>query len=140
MHLPAGTGVSISLKWRKVFLHYASYPPDPHRGFHIPSAMLVVSLPTESEERTRCRVGQAHYTPKLLDSILCGEAVVYRYTEALLLSLPTPDFSMPYNVITLTGAAMGLFFASVFKLVIRKGKDLANLARAKGRTKLLAAK
>jgi hypothetical protein len=41
------------------------------------------------------------------------------YTEILLASLPTPDFSMPYNVITLTCTVIALFFGSIFNLLIR---------------------
>lgn len=41
------------------------------------------------------------------------------YTDTLLVSLPTPDFSMPYNVITLTCTVIALFFGSVFNLLIR---------------------
>jgi hypothetical protein len=41
------------------------------------------------------------------------------YTDTLLVSLPTPDFSMPYNVITLTCTVIALFFGSIFNLLIR---------------------
>ncbi|KAI9469334.1 GPI transamidase component PIG-T [Zychaea mexicana] len=41
------------------------------------------------------------------------------YTDTLLVSLPTPDFSMPYNVITLTCTVIALFFGSVFNLLTR---------------------
>jgi phosphatidylinositol glycan class T len=39
-------------------------------------------------------------------------------TTSLLLPLPTPDFSMPYNVIILTSTVMALAFGSIFKLLI----------------------
>lgn len=39
------------------------------------------------------------------------------YTESLLIRLPTPDFSMPYNVITLTCTVLALFFGSAFNLM-----------------------
>ena len=39
------------------------------------------------------------------------------FTENLLIRLPTPDFSMPYNVITLTCTVLALFFSSVFALI-----------------------
>jgi phosphatidylinositol glycan class T len=48
------------------------------------------------------------------------EEGVYRiYSQNLLLVLPTPDFSMPYNVITLTGTVIALFFGSTFNLMMR---------------------
>lgn len=41
-------------------------------------------------------------------------------TTSLLLSLPTPDFSMPYNVIILTSTVMALSFGFVFNLLVRR--------------------
>jgi len=41
-------------------------------------------------------------------------------TTTLLLSLPTPDFSMPYNVIILTSTVMALAFGMVFNLLVRR--------------------
>ena len=102
MSLPAGQGLSITMEWRKTFLHYATYPPDPHRGFHVPSGVLLVSLPGDRD----CF---PNTTDPFLRSLLCHEATVYRYTEALLLSLPTPDFSTththpPFNTPSATNA------------------------------------
>ncbi len=49
-------------------------------------------------------------------------------TTSLLLSLPTPDFSMPYNVIILTSTVMALAFGMVFNLLVRRfvGADEAD--------------
>ncbi|TAQ83875.1 hypothetical protein B7494_g7801 [Chlorociboria aeruginascens] len=41
-------------------------------------------------------------------------------TTSLLLPLPTPDFSMPYNVIILTSTVMALAFGSVFNILVRR--------------------
>ena len=41
-------------------------------------------------------------------------------TTSLLLSLPTPDFSMPYNVIILTCTVVALCFGSMFNLLSRR--------------------
>ncbi|KAK2627055.1 hypothetical protein QTJ16_003021 [Diplocarpon rosae] len=41
-------------------------------------------------------------------------------TTTLLLPLPTPDFSMPYNVIILTSTVMALSFGFVFNLLVRR--------------------
>ena len=53
-----------------------------------------------------------------------GGNVLRVYTEGLLLSLPTPDFSMPYNVITLTGFIFALFFGAIFNVLVRRMKNL----------------
>lgn len=41
-------------------------------------------------------------------------------TTALLLSLPTPDFSMPYNVIIFTSTVIALAFGFIFNLLVRR--------------------
>ncbi|CAI6717997.1 ANL_collapsed_G0025090.mRNA.1.CDS.1 [Saccharomyces cerevisiae] len=41
-------------------------------------------------------------------------------TSTLLLSLSTPDFSMPYNVIILTSTIMGLIFGMLYNLMVKR--------------------
>lgn len=41
-------------------------------------------------------------------------------TTSLLLPLPTPDFSMPYNVIIFTSTVMAMAFGFVFNLLVRR--------------------
>ena len=41
------------------------------------------------------------------------------YSEPLLVSLPTPDFSMPYNVICFVCTIIAIAFGSVFNLTTR---------------------
>ena len=45
---------------------------------------------------------------------------MYLRTTSLLLPLPTPDFSMPYNVIILTSTVIAMAFGSVFNLLVRR--------------------
>jgi phosphatidylinositol glycan class T len=40
-------------------------------------------------------------------------------TPSTLLSLPLPDFSMPYNVIILTSTTIALFFGSIVNALMR---------------------
>lgn len=42
------------------------------------------------------------------------------YTSKLLVDLPTPDFSMPYNVIIMTSTLIALFFGSIVNLGVRR--------------------
>ena len=42
------------------------------------------------------------------------------YTESLLVSLPTPDFSMPYNVICLACTVVAIAFGSIHNLTTRR--------------------
>jgi hypothetical protein len=44
------------------------------------------------------------------------------YTRGLLIPLATPDFSMPYNVITLTSTVIAMIFSSLFNALLQKGQ------------------
>jgi hypothetical protein len=48
------------------------------------------------------------------------DKVLNIYSETLLVSLPTPDFSMPYNVICLTCTAIAIAFGSLHNFTTRK--------------------
>lgn len=71
---------------------------------------------------------------RLVDS---GTSAKYLRTTSLMLPLPTPDFSMPYNVIILTSTVIALAFGMIFNLLVRRfvgtdemeGKDLKMVIR-----------
>ncbi len=44
------------------------------------------------------------------------------YSETLLMNLPVPDFSMPYNVICLTCTVVAIAFGSLHNFTTRKFK------------------
>ena len=89
LELPPGERIRASASVRKSFLRYTEHPPDAQRGWDLPPA--VVSLPNSSRRL---------------------------YTKTLLIDLPTPDFSMPYNVILFSSALIGhFFFGRIFSLL-----------------------
>lgn len=93
--LPPGGDLTFTYQFDKSLLLYAEYPPDANHGFSIDPAVV--------------RVADA------------DKNVVYQLrTASLLLTLPTPDFSMPYNVIILTCTVMSLAFGTVFNLLTKK--------------------
>ena len=49
-----------------------------------------------------------------------GEHFVRIHTETLLITLPTPDFSMPYNVICLACTVVAIAFGSIHNLTTRR--------------------
>jgi len=49
-----------------------------------------------------------------------GEYFVRLHSETLLVSLPTPDFSMPYNVICLACTVIAIAFGSIHNLTTRR--------------------
>jgi len=100
LRIPAASTVTLTYDFEKAILRYTEYPPDANRGFDVPAA-IVRLLPNSSHPSSSPSSG-------------------YLRTTSLLLSLPTPDFSMPYNVIILTSTVMAVAFGSIFNLVTRR--------------------
>jgi phosphatidylinositol glycan class T len=93
--IPPESTLRISVDFDKGYLRYTEFPPDAHRGFAIPSAILAYRLPGQSKQ-------------------------VRTYSTTSLLSSPLPDFSMPYNVIVLTSTVIALIFGSLFNMMFRE--------------------
>ncbi|GAB7349300.1 hypothetical protein MBLNU459_g8441t1 [Dothideomycetes sp. NU459] len=94
--VPASSTVTLTYDFEKAILRYTEYPPDANRGFDVAPAII-----------------------RLLPSAP-GKQSMYLRTTSLLLPLPTPDFSMPYNVIILTSTVIAMAFGSVFNLLVRR--------------------
>lgn len=54
------------------------------------------------------------------------------YTEVLLVPLTTPDFSMPYNVITFTCTVLALYFGSLLNILRRRVGEEERFLKSKG--------
>ncbi|KAG0264452.1 hypothetical protein BG011_006811 [Mortierella polycephala] len=140
LRLPAKSMVKFSVSFDKVFLKYTEHPPDANRGFDVGCAVITVQLPRERGQigyggLDHLRIYQEREASLVQSRLTMDEddgdeaQVIKRqesemdrirvYTETLLVSLPTPDFSMPYNVITLTCTVIALFFGSIFNLMTR---------------------
>lgn len=99
--VPANSTVILSYDFDKAILRYTEYPPDANRGFDVAPAVIRL-LP--SPGTIRAETAEDYYIR----------------TTSLLLPLPTPDFSMPYNVIILTSTVMALAFGSIFNFLVRR--------------------
>ncbi len=96
MRVPAGATVFLTYDFEKSILRYTEYPPDANRGFDVAAAVITILKPAGAKANNHLR------------------------TTTLLLSLPTPDFSMPYNVIIFTSTAIALAFGGMFNIVVRR--------------------
>ncbi|KAF1976736.1 GPI transamidase component GPI16 precursor [Bimuria novae-zelandiae CBS 107.79] len=96
--VPPASTLTLTYDFEKAILRYTEYPPDANRGFDAPPAVIRILGPFQSADRKG----------------------LYLRTTPLLLSLPTPDFSMPYNVIILTSTVMALGFGNIFNLLVRR--------------------
>lgn len=99
MEVPPASTVMMTYDFEKAILRYTEYPPDANRGFNVAPAVIRILGKTNLDGTPRD---------------------IYIRTTSLLAALPTPDFSMPYNVIILTSTVMALAFGSIFNLLVRR--------------------
>ena len=99
--LAANSTLSLSIDFSKEMLPANDYPPDVSRGFDIGSAIVSVQRLDDSGSGSE----------PLVDS----PRIVF-YTSGLLLLLPFPDFSMPFNVIAFTSTVLAFFWGSLFNM------------------------
>ncbi|KAK7943617.1 GPI transamidase component GPI16 [Apiospora aurea] len=106
MKIPPGSTVFMAYDFEKTILRYTEYPPDANRGFDVAAAVITI-LPSNSTTTTTAR-----RTSNLR-------------TTSMLLNLPTPDFSMPYNVIIFTSTCIALAFGGLYNILVRRfvGRD-----------------
>ncbi|KAL4234028.1 hypothetical protein ACF0H5_005682 [Mactra antiquata] len=107
----------ISMELDRAFLKWTEYPPDANHGFYVNSAVISTMLPT-GEQYTALPQNAS----TIGDSLSDGSSKVFLrlHTESLLVSLPTPDFSMPYNVICLACTVVAIAFGSLHNLTTRR--------------------
>lgn len=88
-------------------------------------------------QRWEAGLSHSHHPGEHEAAVLCGLTVLFLlllsrfpssdgssyfvrlYTEPLLVNLPTPDFSMPYNVICLTCTVVAVCYGSFYNLLTR---------------------
>ncbi|KJZ71730.1 hypothetical protein HIM_08872 [Hirsutella minnesotensis 3608] len=106
MRIPPRCTVFLTYDFEKSILRYTEYPPDANRGFDVAAAVISTRAP---------------------------RAGLNLRTTSLLLYLPTPDFSMPYNVIIFTSTAIALTFGGLYNILVRRlvGTDEAASPRLK---------
>jgi len=127
--MPPRSNLSLSIEFEKAFLKYTEHSPDANRGFDLSSSVISYSLLTGNSNHSihtlfdfcplyKIRTNQVNNRSESL-RIMTNTRV---YTDSLLITLPKPDFSMPYNVITLSSTIIALFFGSLFNVLIRRFK------------------
>ncbi|XP_077227630.1 GPI transamidase component Gpi16 subunit family protein [Tasmannia lanceolata] len=115
--LPCSTQTAtLTVEFDKGFLHIDEYPPDANQGFDIPSALI--SFPDFHSSEHFLKENSSSKSPLLLK--LQERNPVQSYMEVLLVPLTTPDFSMPYNVITFTCTVLALYFGSLLNVLRRR--------------------
>ncbi|XP_030543592.1 GPI transamidase component PIG-T [Rhodamnia argentea] len=120
---------AFTLEFDKGFLHIDEYPPDANQGFDIPPA--VITFPTF---HVNMHFGEDNLSKKSAVLSRFQENIPVRsYTEVLLVPLTTPDFSMPYNVITITCTVFALYFGSLLNVLRRRVNEEERFLKSKGK-------
>ncbi|XP_058743631.1 uncharacterized protein LOC131616342 isoform X1 [Vicia villosa] len=115
----------LNIEFDKGFLHIDEYPPDANQGFDIPSA--IISFP---DFHAGLQFSDDSISKSPMVSKLQEKSPVLLYTEVLLVPLTTPDFSMPYNVITITCTVFALYFGSLLNVLRRRVAEEERLLKA----------
>ncbi|GMF44710.1 unnamed protein product [Phytophthora fragariaefolia] len=112
--LPANTTLVFSLQMEKAFLRLSEHPPDANRGFDIAPGVATFDLQGGVQQEASTWGGLPSFSTTL-------------FTEPLLVPLPTPDFSMPYNVITMTSTVVAFFVGTMLNALLRKAPRLKQM-------------
>ncbi|XP_061638832.1 GPI transamidase component PIG-T isoform X1 [Phyllopteryx taeniolatus] len=118
VQLPPNSVTEVTVQFERALLKWTEYTPDPNHGFYVGSSVvssLVPSIVAMDTNTTQERPLFNSFFPSKEESSF----FVRIYTEPLLVNLPTPDFSMPYNVICLTCTVVAVGYGSLFNLLTR---------------------
>ncbi|KAH8416753.1 hypothetical protein KR222_001249, partial [Zaprionus bogoriensis] len=114
--LPAHSSALITIEVDYLLLKWLEYPPDANHGHYIGAAVISSQLPLGRNYTALPLEGHL-----FVDSVNASRAsyTLTLRTEALIVSLPTPDFSMPYNVICLACTVVALAFGPIHSVATK---------------------
>uniref|UniRef100_A0A8C7Y7K7 Phosphatidylinositol glycan anchor biosynthesis, class T n=1 Tax=Oryzias sinensis TaxID=183150 RepID=A0A8C7Y7K7_9TELE len=118
LQLPPHSVTEVTVQFERALLKWTEYTPDPNHGFYVGSSVISSLVPSTVAMETNITMEQ----PLFSSFFPCKEESSYFarvYTEPLLVNLPTPDFSMPYNVICLTCTVVAVGYGSLYNLLTR---------------------
>jgi len=160
LDLPGGAREAVlALQFSKAFLHVFEWPPDAHRGFDVPAAVVTYApggggadalsgSGSSSSSSTGVKwafsgssggggsslsdpqtAAAVERSPLLFD-IGAAAPVQKLYSEGLLVPLAPPDFSMPYNVVCLTSTVLAIYIGATLNALLRRpGEELRGAAK-----------
>lgn len=117
LKLPSRSCAKIKTDFDFTFLKWQEYPPDANHGFYVGSAVVSSYLPL-----ARNYTGLAMDKMTMYDSFNASRQgyLIEIHTENLIVTLPTPDFSMPYNVICLACTVVALAFGPFHNITTKR--------------------
>ena len=132
---PETSHVQLSVRFKVAFGRLDDFPPDVNRGIDIPPARWAIRSANGATSAARACL---HGTPtRPLHCLLTHAGVsgsgdahglavddpehsAVLYTAGLLLTLPSPDASMPFNVVCFVGTAIALLHSSLLATLTRR--------------------
>jgi len=125
--LPHAASAKLTMSFEKAFLRLPEYPPDANHGFEIEGAVMHVLHNNSLEDGADwISMLSPSEVPSDRPQPLLQHVRVANYeqvcTNGVLLALPVPDFSMPYNVITFTSTLVALYFGTVVNALLSRRK------------------
>lgn len=111
MRIPASAELQVVFNFEKCLLRVNEYPFDPNRGFDIAYHCAFLILDDDRPALFFVVDGGSDKP---------GHGAPLMHTWTLVLSLPVPDFTMPYNVIMLTSTAVAFFCGFMFNYMYQR--------------------
>lgn len=96
----------MTMECMKKFLQFIDFPFDPNRGLDIPGAIV-----------------QYHDNENGNGNDNKNDSSSFKYeftTPTILMTIPTPDFTMTYNIITLSSTILSIFYGAFFNFTYRR--------------------
>ena len=98
--VPPRAEVTITLGIKKYLRQFELYPNDPSRGFNI------MHMPLLYRAKTTNNQSQTNNWERM-------------WAQAMLVQIPEPDFSMPFNVNAVTCGMLGILFINQFNVLVK---------------------
>lgn len=132
LRLPAESLTTIRFEFDHQFLRWTEFPPDPNHGLHINPATVTFFF---GNETNFCHTYE-RFLPNLFETFSDNNTATLNtvlklyenrhqfriHTEPLIILMPTPDFSMPYNVICFVSTILSIAFGPIYNLTTRRIK------------------
>ena len=126
INLPANSETQVSYDFERVFLRWTDFRPDANKGVLLSSTMIAFSnrFVTDHLVLPLCAtygdVRQIAGTNSSYEFVNSDDELLRVYARPLLVILPTPDFSMPYNVLCLVCTVLVTAFGPIHNMTTRR--------------------
>ncbi|KAI1714917.1 gpi16 subunit, GPI transamidase component domain-containing protein [Ditylenchus destructor] len=128
VNLPAESVCQIEVDYETAFLKMTDYPADASSGIYVPGPILTLEMPKELNSQLYVKSSKDWNKVRI-------------HGEPLLILLPVPDFSMPFNVICLVCTSIAIYYGNAVttstKLMKAVMKDASGADQKKPLVKLI---